>query len=470
MTPINKWLPVLLLALLFQATSCKKFITANIPDDQQPAEYVYSSDQTAASVLAGMYTTLAEQALPYLNCLFLGLSADELALFNGAEVQMNLAYVNNVNPGDVPLWKVYYDDIFYANAAIEGLTASNTLSEGVKRQLMGESKFLRAFYYFNLVNIFGDVPLLTSTDYKVNSAALRTGTALVYQQIIEDLKEAQNLLREDYLNADVKTVSADRVRPNKLAATALLARVYLYTGDWANAEAAATTVINNDKYSLAASLKEVFLKNSTEAIFQLMPVEQGYNTYEGRKFILPSTGPDDYERPVYLSSISANAFEAGDARRDEWIDSVIVSGNTYHYPYKYKVYQGSELTEYSMVLRLAEQYLIRAEARAYLGNITGGNSAVSDINMIRARAGVDPVTATTSADALDAVLHERQVELFTECGHRWMDLKRLKKIDEVMPGVSAAKGGSWEKTDKLYPIPIRDITINTSLKQNPGYE
>lgn len=275
------------------------------------------------------------------------------------------------------------------------------------------------------------------------------------------------------------TVKAERVRPTKWAAAALLARVYLYTGKYDKAESIASSIINNTSLFGLDALNDVFKKNSREAIWQLQPVTAGMNTSDGLFFILSDGGPTEYN-PVYISDLLLNSFEAGDNRKvlGNWINSVTASGTTYFYPYKYKLGFGTEPgTEYLMMLRLGEQYLIRAEARALQNNIPG---AAADVNMIRTRARAaatvdvpDPLpnlSATlTKEELLAAILHERQVELFTEWGHRWFDLKRTGKVDEVMSVVTPLKGGTWETTDQLYPIPSFDILRNPNLVQNPGY-
>jgi hypothetical protein len=138
-----------------------------------------------------------------------------------------------------------------------------------------------------------------------------------------------------------------------------------------------------------------------------------------------------------------------------------------------------------MVLRLAEQYLIRAEASIQNGDIAGG---IADLNTIRARARAaattnvpDPLPVLSSAlsknDALLALEHERQVELFTELGDRWLTLKRLKglsnqgisRADELMSNITTAKGGTWSTNDQLYPISLTELNSDSKLTQNPGY-
>ncbi|HEY4197438.1 MAG TPA: RagB/SusD family nutrient uptake outer membrane protein, partial [Mucilaginibacter sp.] len=117
--------------------------------------------------------------------------------------------------------------------------------------------------------------------------------------------------------------------------------------------------------------------------------------------------------------------------------------------------------------RLAEQYLIRAEARSQEGNVSG---AQSDLNVIRNRAGLANTTASTQTTLLTAILHERQVEMFTEWGHRWLDLKRTGTVDAVMSLVLPAKGGGgWNPNMALMPLPLGDLQADQNLTQNPGY-
>jgi len=417
--------------------------------------------------------------------LFTALSADELILYGGAtnfSKQYVPYYLNaltnqnmTVNTGEI------YSTIYIANAAIEGLTASDRLTPSVKRQLLGETKFMRGFCYFYLVNLYGDVPLVLTTDYKINTNMSKSSKAMVYAQIITDLKEAQNLLSDKYLKGDAMTAynpgAEERVRPTKWAATAMLARAYLYEGDWSNAEKEATTVIDHISLYKMTDLQNTFLKNNPEAIWQLQPVILGANTYDAYYFVLPSSGPSATGRNAfYLSPHLTDSFEANDLRKKEWVNSVTVSGVKYYYPFKYKVTdQNAELTEYTMVLRLSEQYLIRAEARIRNHNMEQG---IADLNLIRKRATdqregsgqlAQLSTSLSQDDALKAVLHERQVELFMEWGHRWLDLKRMGYVDEVMATVTKEKGGTWNTNWQLYPFSRLDLERDPNLIQNPGY-
>jgi hypothetical protein len=483
-----------ILLLTLSTAGCKKLVEVDGPVTSTNAANVYNSDATAAAVLTGIYTIMSAGNGPLFPVLpnpgitstsvFLGLSADELTLDYLSSATMLAYYSNQLesivsSTAAISYWTDGYTIIFDANSAIQGLAGSTGLTPAVKQQLTGEAKFIRAFYYFYLVNLYGDVPLVNGTDYTVNSLLPRAPKAQVWQQIINDLKDAQNLLSANYVDASLLKTTAERVRPTKWAASALLARVYLYTGDWANAEAEADSVINNSSLFKLSTLSNTFLKASSgnnEAIWQLQPTGTGTasNTGDGSVFILPATGPvPTVLYPVYLNNTVINSFEANDQRKTNWVNHVTVGPTTYYYPYKYKIGAvNTAAAEYLMVLRLGEQYLIRAEARARQNNITGATGAAADLNMIRSRAGLPGNTAATQTDMLMAIQHERQVELFTEWGHRWLDLKRAGTIDGVMGGATGAcqaKGGTWKTEWQWYPLPIIELQRDPNLVQNAGY-
>ncbi len=476
---INQFLIILLFFLCI--SGCKKFIEVEAPPTSVNSENVYSGDNTAIGVLTAIIAKMnpgltGEGSISSLT-LFSELSADHLEYFTKENMTYMAYYQNDLkatftdrNPA--LFWRHSYTQIYIANAAIEGISNSTSLTPLVKERLLAEAKFMRAFYFFYLVNLYGDVPLTLTTNYKANATLGRTPVAEVYQQIIKDLKEAQTLLSDDYLNNTLLTSTDERIRPNKGAATALLARVYLYSGteNYANAEIEATKVIDDPKYSLTAP-SEAFLKNGTETIWSLQPTQNTVNTWAGFRFLLPETGPNGWT-PFYLSDRLLNLFNDTDLRLQQWTNKVTVDNTTFYYPYKYKVAPGSStVTEYEIVFRLAEQYLIRAEARAHLGKLTGTNSAASDLNAILNRAGLGLTTATTKQALLDAIILERQRELFIEWGHRWLDLKRTGTIDAVMSVVAPLKGGSWEPYKALYPILQEEIAKNPGMtgQQNPGY-
>jgi len=465
--------------------ACKKLVDVPSPINGVSSANVYNSNGTAAAVLTGIYTQLSQKNTTWTGpaslFLFAGLSADELTLYDLGNPSYNPYYTNtltNSNAGGGDFWRTAYPYIYTVNAAIEGVTKSSNLSLAVKQQLLGESYFIRAFFYFYLLNLYGDVPLVTSTNYSINATLARTPASQGWQQVISDLHLAQGLLSPNFLDGTLLKTTTQRTRPTLWAATTMLARAYLYTQNWSGADSAATAVISNSGCSLASLIGagRVFAMNSIESIWQLQPVGSvsTANTAEGLIFLLPSTGPNTSATyPVYLGNALLNAFEPGDQRRVNWIDSVKVGPTLYYFPYKYQAGRLNTSTiEYSTVLRLAELYLIRAEARAEEGTITGSNSAATDLNVIRQRAGLPATTANSQSSMLTAIQHERQVELFTEWGHRWLDLKRSGTIDAVMgtPGnACATKGGNWNSNWQWYPIALSEITADYRLQQNAGY-
>jgi len=454
---------MLYICIFLLVIGCKKFITVDPPKTQIVLASVFTSDASAKSAMDGIYgqmmsvTGFANGSSVSISALC-GLSADEFSNFSATFSQANFQ-TNSLDASNSILlnafWQPAYQYIYYSNAVIEGLNNATDVSVGMKQELKGEAKFIRAFCNFYLVNLFGDIPLPLSTDYRTNAVLPRKPKQEVYLQIIADLKEAQDVLVNDYSFSN-----GERVRPNKWAATALLARVYLYTGDWINAETQSSSIINNTaNYSLVQDLNKVFYKNSQEAIWQLMPVIPGNNTNEGINFILNSI-PNN----IAIGPQLINAFETGDLRKDNWMGSISVNGNIFYYPYKYKIKAtGQPLSEYSMVLRLSEQYLIRAEARAQLNNIAG---AKSDLNAIRSRSGLQNTMTNDKSTLLQSIVQERRIELFSEWGHRWLDLKRTNTADSVL---SPIKFPNWQATDYLYPIPQTELNNNSRLVQNPGY-
>lgn len=477
----NKPLLIIILGLLIVniITGCKKLVEVNPPDTRITSEVVYNSDATASSVLTGLYTKISSASAlsgDFQNLSFFGgLSADELNLWNGSTDENFFRYYSNnlssMQGSGFSPWENVYVYIYTCNSAIEGIEASSSLSQDVKKQLLGEAKFMRALFYFYLVNLYDDIPLVTSTNYKVNERLHRSKKNEVYKQIISDLEDANVFLSDKYLKSDAITPYAvgveERTRPTKWAATALLARVYLYMQDWLQGESRASDIINNTELFTLESLSNAFIKNNREAILQFQPVNSGWNTEDAKTFIIPSTGLSN-NNPVYLSNSLINSFEENDKRKEEWTNVYIDNnGNEFYYAYKFKSAQlNAPVTEYEMVLRLSEQYLIRAEARTQLGKLT---EALQDLNAIRRRAGLKDTTASDKNTLLNLIYHERQVELFTEWAHRWLDLKRTHTIDSVMKIITPLKGGTWEQTDQLYPIPVNELQRNPNLVQNIGY-
>lgn len=443
--------------------SCEDLIEVDQPRTQLITPSVFKDDLTAIAAVSDLYNSLTNehggfQAITYLT----SLSADELQVENGPTNTQEI-YGNNIlstNSDIATLWQARYHQVYLANACIEGLKSSTTITPSLKDQLLGEAFFFRAFHHFYLMNIFGKVPYVTTTDYRVTSFVPREEIDAVYDKITADLQETKTLLANDYSFSN-----GERVRVNKWVATALLARVYLYRRDWEHAEEQATIIINNTTlFGLTPDMNAVFLKNSIETIWQLIP--GGGQKYVGEGGIFANgygLGEATLTEDFY------NAFEPGDQRKDKWILNGEYLGIPWHNPYKYKEKSPGTGVEYHTVFRLAEQILIRAEARAHQpGKIIGVNSALSDINMIRTRAGLPALSVaevSNVAEALAAIGQQRRFELFVEWGHRWFDLKRTEQANAVL---SIVKLG-WNETDVLYPIPYSELQLNPNMEQNDGY-
>lgn len=445
-------------------SGCKKFLAVDVPSNQLVTENVFRDKATAIAAVTSIYSGMAYSSPALTDLITLtGLSSDEFTNFYSLNFYNNL-YTNALSPIDgsnLP-WGSAYKYIYMANSALYGLSLPNNLTESDKNQLIGEALFIRSYWLFYLTGLYGAVPIIQTIDYTKITTIPRSAQSDVYKQIISDLKEAQQLLGSDFMDMN-NAATNERTRPSKWAATALLARTYLFSGDYVNAEGQSSMLINNtQKFSLCRSLNDIFLKNSSETIWQIAPSNNTGNTPEGALFILIST-----PNTISISPQLLKAFEPGDMRRISWIGSITDGGKTYFFPYKYKIKNGANApTEYSMIFRLSEQYLIRAEARIRLDKIPEGKA---DLDIIRQRAGLSKTSALSKQDLLTAILHERQTELFSE-GHRWLDLKAAGVVNQVMSVVIPQKGGgSWQSYQQLYPIPSSDILVSKNLNQTPGY-
>lgn len=445
-------------AILFSILliSCGRFLDIPGPENQLLKDDVFTDDQSATAAIVGIYSNISTISSPLSATMHLaaGLSADVLVTSTGSEdyQQLQMNAVQSDNQLVARIWTHLYQNIYYANAAIEGLQVSAGVNDSVRTRLVGEALFIRALCYYYLVSFWGDVPLTLNTDYEVNQSLPRFSKEKVYEQIITDLLEAQKLLSRLYL-------TGERTRPNTYAATALLARVTLRMQDWASAAEYADVVIESGQYKLVDPAL-TFLKGSEETIWQLMSVVPNYNTIMGQQ-VLPSS-PTRIPRFI-LSDHLMEKFEMDDLRKKSWVDSNSVSQEIYYFPYKYKIRRGSQLDEYLVVFRLAEQYLIRAEAKARLGDL---EAAKADINRIRNRAGLQNRDVSTQSDIISAVERERLLELFTEWGDRWLYLKQAGRADEVLGNV---KNDNWQNTDVLWPVPWEQIQVNPYLTQNEDY-
>jgi tetratricopeptide (TPR) repeat protein len=341
-------------------------------------------------------------------------------------------------------WLQAYNTINIANNV---LSALDKVEASKKNSIEGEARFIRGLVYFDLVRLWakawgdGDantnlgVPLVTTPTRGVTEADYRprATVAAVYAQVIEDLTKAEALLGNP-----TNTGFA-----SKGAAQAILARVYLQQSNYAAARDAANRVIQGAQFSLTETFDEAFFDetNDSEIIFKIIVTDQdggnSLNTYYA-----PSTyqGRGD----IRVQTKHLNLYQSGDSRG---IFFVKASGNTYTAKF---------LDQYGdvPVVRLAEMYLVRAETNLRLGTTTGA-TPLSDVNLLRNRAGANPLATVTIND----VLAERKLELAFE-GQQIHDAKRIKKNVGTL---------AFSDNKLVIPIPQREIDTNKSLIQNPGY-
>ncbi|WP_339656084.1 RagB/SusD family nutrient uptake outer membrane protein [uncultured Salegentibacter sp.] len=447
--------------------SCEDFVEIDTPNNKLVKEEVFNNDATARSAMDGIYnqlfiTDLSSGSSSSVTMLS-GLSADNIQHISstpGTRMQFEENEILSDNSSNLWIWTGAYNIIYMTNSLLEGLETTNKISSDLSAQLEGEARFVRAFIYFYLVNLYGDIPLILTTNYSDNQLASRTSKNDVYLQIINDLEVSKTLLPSEYLGGE-------RTQVNQYVATALLARVKLYLEDWDSAIDLSTEVIESSNYELLDDLNNVFVANSREAIWQISPLGGGgflTHTNEGRNFIIH---PDfSFLASIKLRNAFVDTFEEEDLRRLNWIG--YHEGENAYFAHKYKIFNSNEfpIEEYSMVLRFAEQYLIRAEANVQKGNLL---EAVEDLNIIRTRAGLSSVSeinpSTTAEALLNIIIEERRKEYFTEWGHRWMDLKRTGKASTILPMIKPL----WENSDVFYPIPEEELRKNPNLTQNDGY-
>ncbi len=447
--------------LVFTIQSCDSFVEIPASNSQLTGISVFSDNTTATAAMKDIYAKMRDTGLlsgrsTALSNL-LGQYTDELICYQTGITTAEPFYSNVLNSTNAPvqdIWNATYSQIYAANAVLEGVKSSSALSTTQKNQLIGEALFIRALLHSYLAGLFGDCPYIATTDYEKNRSVPRLPKSQVFTQCINDLLQAEGLLLPEF-------VGENRTRPNQFAVKALLARIYLYNSQWAEAANAASSVLNQTStYTLEPDLNKVFLKESKTTIWQFATGGAVKNTQEGALFIFTAGPPPT----VALSPNLYSSFEEGDLRKTAWIKAVTTGGTTWYHAYKYKQDGGATASkEYSIVLRLGEQYLIRAEARARQGDLI---NAKEDLNFIRNRAGLPNTTSINNTDVLEAIVKERRWELFTEFGHRFFDLQRNLKLDETL---TIVKPG-WNTTDRLWPIPESELLINPNLEpQNEGY-
>ena len=474
-------------------SSCKKFLEED-PKSQVTISNYYKTEADAISAVNSIYAYLnsistGTTAGVYHSTFWvtMGLASDEMLNNQVAAPQFDqlatFTYTSQ-NSALEEIWAMHYKTITIANIAIARIPGI-AMNESLKNRLLGEAKFLRALMYFNMVRMFGSIPLLVE---EINPLTPTPASAeSVYTQIISDLDFATANLPDGY------DAGNGRGRATNGAANALLAKVYLTQKQWDKAATAAKKVIDSNRYTLWEDFADVFKlssRNGKEAIFSVGFGDAGGAIifWEAGQFqvrLLPRElsveGVKNSQGWQIPTEYLYNQYDADDRRRAVTFITEItdpVTGTTTIRPYIQKYWDraaeptGNESSNDFPVLRYADVLLMYAEANNELGQTA---IAETYINKIRKRArfnGADYLptvpdyTGLNKEQMRNAILKERQLEFVAE-GQRWFDLARTGTLAEKVP--LAKSGVTPQEKNYLYPIPQREIDLNNALEQNTGY-
>lgn len=478
---VSRGLLLIVPVLIF--ASCEGFLEED-PKDRVAQSNFYLNAQDAESAVNSIYAYLGSYSTGSTAGIYhstfwitVGLASDEMdnnQLGTFWNDELGTFSHNAENPNMQEIWQMHYKTIYLANIAIERIP-SITMDETSKSRLVNEAKFLRGLLYFNLVRMYGQIPLLLNEENPLYPEVSEPNE--IYAQIIQDLIDAENLPEKG---------SIENGRATKGAVKSLLAKVYLTMEEHENAAAKALEVINSGTYELWEDFSEVFKlssRNGKEAVFSI-----GFGDADGAISFWEAGQFNVRLLPAQLSRSRAavsnthgwqiptidlyNAFTANDQRRAVTFMTEIEADNgdvvTLDRPHIQKYWDseadptaGGSSNDFP-VIRYAEVLLIYAEAQAALGDLISANQY---LNRVRTRAGLGEANYTNKEELEAAILLERRKEFVAE-GHRWFDLVRVGKLEEE---VEKSKGISVSPIYNIFPIPQRERNVNPSLPQNTGY-
>lgn len=439
------------------ASSCKKYLeTTPIGAVSDDAPIIDKA--SAETALRGVYRQLASSGYYGETYVTLGYfpSGDIKNLTTGGAA--NLVNVNfraddaNFNSA----WNAIYNTINRANHVISKTPSvvDPLLTQELKDKYIGEAKFIRALAYFDLARAWGGVQLvLEPTSSLVDRPVIQRSTLeQTYDQVLADLQDAEQLL-PDNLN---------RIRATKRTVWALRARLHLYRGEWAQAEEYASKLIDlSSDYTLVKPFSGWFKNNvvaTPESIFELE--YSAINPSAIRAQMQHPTKGGTYRyapNDKFVQLLNDSLVSGG---RKALIGSVTQGGTTIWFG---DLYYRLPATDPAYIFRIAEMYLIRAEARAHLAKTA---EALADLNEIRKRADVPELSLATDNEVLLAVENERRVEFAFEA-HRWFDLARTGRAEAVLEAIDP--NTKVEAYELKFPVPITQIQLDASLSQNEGY-
>jgi hypothetical protein len=486
---------IIFIVIIFITLSCSDSYFNIYPSDSLTEDPFYSTKQELAFGVNDAYYSLRTA---YANYESIGdLPSDDVynQKYNQQtdNIALNESSVVSTNGVISTIWSGAYQVISRTNIVL-GKMKAVTFDTTLSKQYEGECKFLRGLMYFNLVRIFGSVPLVL-TDIKTVAEDFSIGQETVdniYIQIIQDLTDAYNLLPANYTN------NADKGRATSLAAETLLGKVYLTRGRYQDAFNILQGVIASGVPQLLSNYSDVFSAsnpNNAEIIFAVQ-YARGYspsmgNPFQRRNFPGESIGTKPYLKTgsgeYMLTTSFVRAFNKLDKRLIyvDSLKSLMFAPRYFYFSKKYidlgQTTVGDAGNDW-MILRYADVLLMCAEAKAALNLPL---DALPFITQVRTRAGLttDNAIAATQASMNLAIENERRFEFYTE-GHRWFDLLRTGRLQTVMNAYFAngaqwpAEESGWGNTpinsvsdyELLFPIPFLQVQLNpTKLIQNPGY-
>lgn len=432
-------------------------IEVETPSNLLVSEQVFESVQTANAALSGLYADLWDNS-PLAgdkSGLILGLYTDDLGYYSQSSNNGLMEYYQNTvidsNPVVSAYWTNAYQKVYMANAIIEGVEASNTIKGDERSRILAEALLIRSVLFFYLQQIYGDIPYPVTTNYQINQTISKTTSVEVLERIESDLKDAITGLKDAYRNTE-------RIFPNKKAAQLMLAKTLITEKKYGEAEQILKEIIQSPLYAIQNDITKVFDKSGTHILWQLKPRNTGGSTKEIQSYYFTASALVN----IALSQDLISSFSTGDLRRQNWISSLSVGTNTWYRANKYKVLTNNT-TEYSIVFRIEEAYLLLSESLAHQGKT---QEAVLHLNKIRQRSNLPALSNFISQQTLmDELVKENRSEFFTEMGNRFFVLRRYGKLDNLI-----TVKPNWKTYFQNWPLPQKELLLNPNVNpQNPGY-